>query len=189
MSRPESVFELLEPATEILSTTRVEFGRVPDRLKLQVQEIESRQEVDLSDVAARGKSQDVAAIGKNREISTDFTTFRRTYSNLTEPLSFATHIRNRAHALINLLPFPHLYQNVLSAIANVDWQREAASECLEDTLTYLAFAGISSNQTAIAYLDWLEPRLRRALDCYEQMVNCHKHERDEFVRNFDAGKF
>ena len=101
-------------------------------------------------------------------------------------LTFAKHVRNRANGLINLLPIPHMYQNVLRAIAYVDWQQESGSDA-KDYLTYLKFADINGNESAIAYLDWLEPKLRRWLLRYEQMLNCHKVEliqlKDDLERN------
>lgn len=101
-------------------------------------------------------------------------------------LTFAKHVRNRANGLINLLPIPHMYQNVLKAIAYLDWQQESGSDA-KDYLTYLQFANINGNISAIAYLDWLEPKLRRWLLRYEQMLNCHKVEliqlKDDLERN------
>lgn len=101
-----------------------------------------------------------------------------------EEISFQKHIRNRASALVNLLPFPHHYQNVLSAIANIDWQQQHQSPAVQDSLTYLQMAGVSSNATATAYLDWLEVKLRRYLLDYEQMINCHKREIELFIKEF-----
>jgi hypothetical protein len=93
-------------------------------------------------------------------------------------VTFANHIRNRANALINLLPVTHIYQNVLRSIAYLDWQEEQVAS---DYLIYLGFAKIGDDQSAIAYLDWLEPRMRRWLSRYEQMLNCHKLEIKELI--------
>ncbi|WP_310410542.1 hypothetical protein [Chamaesiphon sp. OTE_8_metabat_110] len=99
-------------------------------------------------------------------------------------LTFANHIRSRSNALINLLPFAHHYQNVLKAIAYIDWQRQNNADC-NDYQTYLTFAGISSNETATSYLDWLEPKLRNWLSRYEQMLEVHKQELAKLMVTFD----
>ncbi len=183
MTRPESVFELLEDPEVI----KLEFNDVPESLKI------GNDKSSISQGLGCANGQAFAASGNNRGGGSGTTdesaTLRIEVERLQEPLSFANHIRNRASALVNLLPFAHRYQNVLSAIANIDWQTENESPTVEDSRTYLWLAGVSSDKTAIAYLDWLEPRLRRALTCYEQMVNCHRHEVDRFVHNFDAAKY
>lgn len=99
---------------------------------------------------------------------------------IAEKLTFAKHIRNRSNALINLLPFPHHYQNILRAIAYIDWQQENGVATI-DYETYLKLAGVTSNATAAAYLDWLEPRLRNWLSRYEQMLEVHRHELAKFM--------
>jgi hypothetical protein len=108
---------------------------------------------------------------------------------------FSKHVRSRANSLINLLPIPHIYQNVLKAIAYIDWRQEAvielcridgdaahhqsirkAKQIVADYQTYLQLASVDSEQSAIVYLDWLEPKMRRWLLRYEQMLNCHHQE-------------
>jgi hypothetical protein len=100
-------------------------------------------------------------------------------------ITFAKHVRSRANSLINILPFPHHYQRVLSAIANLDWQQSEGSPAAADSLIYLQFADISDTDSAIRYLDWLEPQLRKSLSIYEQMVECHKQELERFYKTIN----
>jgi hypothetical protein len=98
-------------------------------------------------------------------------------------VSFANHIRTRSSALINLTPFPHHYQNVLRAIAYIDWQQEQGASTADYDF-YLAAAKVSTNETAIAYLDWLEPKLRNWLSRHEQMLEVHRQELAKLLVTF-----
>jgi hypothetical protein len=98
-------------------------------------------------------------------------------ADLPKTTTFSKHIRNRSNALINLLPCPFLEQNVLKAIAYIDFRREQANpRAIEEYEIYLTFAGICDDNSATEYLDRLEPKLRRWLLRYEQLLNVHKQE-------------
>jgi hypothetical protein len=100
-------------------------------------------------------------------------------TNEIESPVFSKHVRNRANALIHLLPFPHIYQNVLRAIAYYDWHQSTKSG--DDYRVYLDFAKVKDDHTAITYLDWLEPRLRLWLNRYEQLLAVHSKELQELI--------
>ena len=102
-----------------------------------------------------------------------------------DQITFSKHVRNRANALINLLPFPHIHQNVLKAIAYIDWKRDSANpRAIADYETYLKFAMVTDDDSAVIYLDRLEPRLRRFQSRYEQMLACHAQELKQLESEF-----
>jgi hypothetical protein len=107
-------------------------------------------------------------------------------STTVETISFSKHLRNRASTLINLLPFEHVFKNVLSAIAFIDWHREGgATDKVRNCETYLRMAGVTCDRTCAAYLDWLEVRMRHHLNIYEQTLNCHKQELIGLIKEFE----
>jgi hypothetical protein len=204
INRPESVFELLESEASTDKIARVDRGRggsfdikfssVPPGLQIKlVSEPERDRRQSLSSGESSPDNAQATILPESERQTEDKyksvapvsdTIFRLDLSQLQEPISFANHIRNRAKVLANLFPFPHHYQNVLSAIANIDWQVEYDPLRVNDSLTYLWMAGVSSDATAIAYLDWLEPRLRHKLIEYELMLDLHQRQIDRFVREF-----
>jgi hypothetical protein len=117
-------------------------------------------------------------------------------------ITFSKHIRNRANTLINLLPFDHIHQNVLRAIAYIDWRNESFGDVwelgaelvynqtphqrklVEDYTIYLQMARVTDDKSAAIYLDHLEPKMRRWMLVYDQMLEVHKHELKLLIAQF-----
>ncbi len=111
--------------------------------------------------------------------------------------TFSPHVRRRAAGVIKIAPFKHAHSIVLHAIANIDWHQEndldsisdrSARQLIATTKKYqgeLEAAGVSSDETAAAYLDWVESKIRSWMIEYEELAAIKAAELRELVNSFE----
>jgi hypothetical protein len=111
--------------------------------------------------------------------------------------TFSPHVRRRAAGVIKIAPFDHTHTIVLRAIANIDWHQEndldsisdkSARQLIATTKKYqaeLEAAGVSSDETAIAYLNWVESKIRSWMIEYEELAAIKEAELQVLVSSFE----